>query len=71
MGAYLFTPTRLNTLAVGAWLAVVYRNPVRWERWMARAPMIAALSGGVMLAGIMFPEQVSLVPFSPLSGVPC
>jgi len=66
VGAYLFTATRLNTLAAGAWLAILYRDPIRWDHWMARAPMIAAITGVVMLAGILFPEQVSLVPFSPL-----
>lgn len=65
VGAYLFTPTRFNTLAAGAWLALVLRDPARWQRWLKLAPRAIAIAGPITVVGLMFPDQISLVPFSP------
>ncbi len=37
-GGYVLTPARIDTLAIGAWLAVIYRDPTRRERVEAMAP---------------------------------
>jgi len=65
VGAYVFTPVRLNTLAAGAWLAIAFRNPPRWEsvRRMAKPTVIA--SGALAIAGLIWPSQISLIPFAP------
>jgi len=65
VGAYLFTGTRLNTLAAGALLAVVYRDRARWQRWTNHAPMVGLVAGGISLLGLVFPAQITLVPFGP------
>ncbi|MCW1886650.1 acyltransferase [Luteolibacter flavescens] len=67
IGSYMFTPTRLNTLAGGAWLAIVFQDQdqARWaalSRWAGRVCLAA---GAITVAGLIFPQQVSLVPFSP------
>nr|MCH1922806.1 hypothetical protein [Shewanella ferrihydritica] len=61
----MFTPTRLNTLAGGAWLAIVFQDQdqARWaalSRWAGRVCLAA---GAITVAGLIFPQQVSLVPF--------
>lgn len=66
VAAYQFTGTRLNTLAAGALLAIVFRDPQRWQIWMKQAPKVGWIAGTISLLGLIFPLQVSLVPFAPL-----
>ncbi|OYV05414.1 MAG: hypothetical protein CFE26_11725 [Verrucomicrobiales bacterium VVV1] len=66
VGAYLFTGTRLNTLAAGALLAIVFRDQERWQIWMKRAPKVGLVAGAISVLGLIFPAQISLVPFAPL-----
>ena len=43
-GGYVLTPARIDTLAIGAWLAVIYRDPIRRkavERMAPRAFLVA------------------------------
>jgi len=65
VGAYLFTPTRLHTLAAGAWLAIAFRHPTRWETLTRFAPWVAATAGAITVIGLLFPQNLSLVPFGP------
>jgi len=65
VGAYLFTPVRLNTLATGAWLAIAFREPRLWETTRSFAKPVFLVSAILALAGLAFPRQISLVPFSP------
>jgi peptidoglycan/LPS O-acetylase OafA/YrhL len=65
LGAYLFTATRLNTLAAGALLALVFRDPPHWQRWMNHAPKVGLIAGGISVLGLIYPAQISLVPFAP------
>jgi len=65
VGAYLFTPVRLHTLAAGAGLAIAFRRPALWETLTRFAPWVAVTSGAVTVAGLLFPNYLSLVPFGP------
>ena len=66
VGAYLFTGTRLNTLAAGALLAIVFRDRERWRIWMSWAPQVGLAAAAISVLGLIFPVQISLVPFAPL-----
>lgn len=65
VAAYQFTATRLNTLAAGALLAMVFREPERWRTWMRHAPTVGWTAGAITLLGLIFPLRISLVPFAP------
>jgi peptidoglycan/LPS O-acetylase OafA/YrhL len=47
LGSYTFTICRIDTLAVGALLALAYRDAALWARVVRRAP----LAGGIAAAG--------------------
>jgi peptidoglycan/LPS O-acetylase OafA/YrhL len=64
-GAYLFTGVRLHTLAAGAWLALAFRDPARWELVRRFAKPVLLITATLSLAALMFPRQISLIPFSP------
>lgn len=63
--AYLFTPVRLHTLAAGAWLALAFRDPVRWDFVRRHAKPVLLVTATISLAALIFPRHLSLVPFSP------
>ena len=63
--AYLFTPVRLHTLAAGAWLALAFRDPVRWNFVRRHAKPVLLVTATISLAALVFPRHLSLVPFSP------
>ena len=50
VGAYVFTPVR---------------NPPRWESVRRMAKPAAIASGALAIAGLIWPHQISLIPFSP------
>jgi peptidoglycan/LPS O-acetylase OafA/YrhL len=63
--AYLFTPVRLHTLAAGVWLALAFRDPVRWDFVRRHAKPVLLVTATISLAALIFPRHLSLVPFSP------
>jgi peptidoglycan/LPS O-acetylase OafA/YrhL len=68
VGAYVFTGSRLNTLATGALLAVIFRDQVRWQKWMRHASTVGWGAGAICLFGLIFPAYtyITLAPFAPL-----
>lgn len=64
-GAYLFTGVRLHTLAAGAWLAIAFRDPARWEFVRRFAKPVLLVTAALSLTALMLPRHVSLVPFLP------
>lgn len=66
LGAYLFTLTRCNGLAAGALLAMAFRDPDQWARWMRHAPRVARIAGVVTLVGLCAPLRFVINPMAPL-----
>jgi len=54
-GGYVLTPARIDTLAIGAWLAVIYRDPARRE-WIERLAPRAFLVALFALAVANLPD---------------
>jgi len=56
--SYMFTSTRLNTLGAGALLAIIFREPERWERWMRLAPRVFLISAAMSVFGWITPQSI-------------
>lgn len=54
-GGYVLTPARIDTLAIGAWLAAVYRDPFRRE-WVERMAPRAFVVTAFALAAANLPD---------------
>ena len=52
LSGYVSTFGRLNTLGIGAWLAIAYRDPERWESLQRHAGRVFAISGAILVTVI-------------------
>ena len=64
-GGFVLLPARIDTLAIGAWLAIVHRDPARRERAERLAPLVILVALIVLTVTILpdfriFANQVSM-----------
>lgn len=60
--ASVTTPARIDSLAIGAWLSLMVRQPTRWQAVSRRAPLVLIGAAGILLGlgisdGGLFPDR--------------